>query len=131
MNADGSDKTIINAIKLVGEKSKETGTVIPRKAGGAFTVAGNFPFKEELATQGIYGIGTARAGKKEFTYPPQKIGEGISNTSSRIGVNPMLSDQAGNGTNLLFAPHGYKPEFETQTGIIYFEVKPELEFKIK
>jgi len=122
MNADGSDKTIINAIKLVGEKSKETGTVIPRKAGGTFTVAGNFPFKEELATQGIYGIGTARAGKKEFTYPPQKIGEGISNTSSRIGVNPMLSDQAGNGTNLLFAPHGYKPEFETQTGIIYFEV---------
>ena len=122
MNADGSEKTIMNAIKLVGEKSKEQGTVIPRKAGGTFTVAGNFPFKEELATQGIYGIGTARVGKREFTYLPQKIGEGISNTSSRIGINPALSDQAGNGTNLLFAPHGYKPEFETQTGIIYFEV---------
>jgi len=122
MKEDGSDRTIINAIKLVGEKSKEQGTVIPRKAGGTFTVSGNFPFKEELANQSIYGIGTARTGKKEFTYPPQKIGEGFSNTASRIGISPTLSEQAGNGTNLLFAPHNYKPEFETQTGIIYFEV---------
>jgi len=122
MNEDGSEKTIINAIKLVGEKSKEQGTVIPRKTGGAFTLAGNFPFQEKLANQSIYGIGAAKAGKKEFTYPPQKIGESISNTASRIGVNPTLSEQAGNGTNLLFAPHNYKPEFETQTGIIYFEV---------
>jgi outer membrane protein OmpA-like peptidoglycan-associated protein len=122
MNEDGSDKTEINSIRLVGEKSKEQGTVIPRKTGGTFTVAGSFPFQEKLANQGIYGIGTARAGKKEFTYPPQKIGEGISNTSSRIGINPILSETAGNGTNILFAPHGYKAEFETETGIIYFEV---------
>jgi len=122
MNEDGSDKTQINAIKLVGEKSKEQGTVISRKNGGTFTISGNLTFKEKLANQGIYGVGTAKAGKKEFTYPPQKIGEGIFNTASRIEINPALSEHAGNGTNLLFAPHNYKPEFETQTGIIYFEV---------
>ena len=132
MNEDGSEKTVINTIKLVGEKSKEQGTVISRKNGGTFTVAGNFPFQEKLATQGIYGIGTARAGKKEFTYPPQKIGEGISNTSSRIGINPVLAETPGNATTILFAPHGYKAEFETETGIIFFEVnKADLNWNLK
>jgi len=122
MSENGNDKTEIKTIKLVGEKSREQGTVIPFKNGGTFTVSGNFPFKEAFESQGIYGIGTARAGKKEFTYPPVKIGEGISNTSSRIGMNPTLGDKAGNGTILLFAPHNYKPEFETQSANIYFEV---------
>ena len=132
MNVDGSDKTEIKTIKLVGDKSKEQGTVIPRKTGGSFTVSGNFPFNEQLATQGIYGVGTAKAKKKQFTYPPYKIGEGISNTSSRIGINPTLSETAGNGTNILFAPHGYKAEFETQTGIIFFEVnRADLNWNLK
>jgi len=122
MNEDGSNKTEIKSIKLVGEKSKEEGTVISFKNGGTFTVSGNFPFQEKLADKGIYGVGTAKAGKKSFTYPPLRIGEGISNTSSRIGMNPTLSDKAGNGTNLLYAAHNYEPEFETQTGNIYFEV---------
>jgi len=132
MDEDGSNKTEINSIKLVGEKSKEQGTVVSRKNGGAFTVSGNFPFQEELANQGIYGIGTARAGKKSFTYPPIKLGEGISNTASRIAMNPTLSDRPGNGTNLILAPHGYKAEFETQTGIIYFEVnRADLNWNLK
>jgi len=122
MSENGDDITEIKTIKLVGEKSKEQGTVIPFKNGGTFTVSGNFPFKEKFETQGIYGIGTARAGKKEFTYPPVKIGEGISNTSSRIGINPTLGDKAGDGTILLYAPHNYKPDFETQIANIYFEV---------
>ena len=122
MNEDGSDQTVIKTIKLVGEKSKEQGAVISRKNGGTFTDKGTFPYQERLADQGIYGVGTARAGKKSFTYPPQKLGHGISNTSSRIGINPTLSEHAGNGTTLLFAPHNYKPEFETQKGVIYFEV---------
>jgi outer membrane protein OmpA-like peptidoglycan-associated protein len=132
MNEDGTDQTVINTIKLVGEKSKEQGKVIPRKTGGTFTERGTFPFQDKLADQGIYAIGTARAGKKEFTYPPVKLGHGISNTSSRIGINPNLMEQAGNGTNLLFAPHNYKAEFETQTGIIYFEVnRADLNWNLK
>jgi Flp pilus assembly protein TadD/outer membrane protein OmpA-like peptidoglycan-associated protein len=122
MNDDGSNKTEIKSIKLVGEKSKEQGTVIPFKSGGSFSVSGNFPYQDNLSVQGIYGIGTAKAGKKEFTYPSQKLGEGISNTSSRIGINPVLSEKPGNGTNLLYAAHNYKPEFETQTGNIYFDL---------
>jgi len=122
MNDNGTDKTEIKSIKLVGEKSKEQGTVISFKNGGTFNVSGSFPFQEKLSDQGIYGIGTAKKGKKSFTYPALKLGEGISNTSSRIGINPVLSDKAGNGTHLLYAAHDYKPEFETQTGNIYFEV---------
>jgi outer membrane protein OmpA-like peptidoglycan-associated protein len=122
IDENGTDKTEIKTIKLVGEKSKEQGTVIPFKTGGSFTTSGNFPFQEKLADQGIYSIGTAKAGKKSFTYPPVKIGEGVSNTSSRIGMNPVLGDKPGNGTILLYAPHNYKPEFETKSGNIYFEV---------
>jgi len=122
MNEDGSDQTVIKTIKLVGEKSKEEGKVISFKNGGSFSDNGSFPYQEKIADQGIYAIGTARAGKKEFTYPAQKLGHGISNTSSRIAMNPTLSEEFANGTNLMFAPHEYKPEFETQKGNIYFEV---------
>jgi outer membrane protein OmpA-like peptidoglycan-associated protein len=132
MTENGNEKTEIKTIKLVGEKSKEQGTVIPFKTGGTFTVSGSFPFQEKLEDQGIYGIGTAKAGKKSFTYPPVNLGEGVSNTASRIGMNPILSDNQGNGTNMLFAPHNYKPEFETQIGNIYFEVnRAELNWNLK
>ncbi|MDR0206373.1 MAG: hypothetical protein LBI45_03840 [Bacteroidales bacterium] len=122
MDENGTDKTEIKTITLVGEKSKVQGTVIPFKAGGSFTTSGSFLFQENLTDQGIYAIGTAKAGKKSFTYKPLRIGEGVSNTSSRIGMNPVLGDKPGNGTILLYASHNYKPEFETKTGNIYFEV---------
>jgi len=132
MNETGENKTEIKSIKLVGEKSKEQGTVIPFKTGGSFTVSGSFPYQDKLADQGIYGIGTAKKGKKSFTYAPIPIGDGISNTSSRIGMNPVLSDNAGNGTNLLYAAPSYKPEFTTLTGTIYFEVnKSDLNWNLK
>jgi outer membrane protein OmpA-like peptidoglycan-associated protein len=122
MNENGSDQTVIKTIKLVGEKSKEEGTVISFKEGGSFTEYGSFSFQEKLADQGIFAAGTARKGKKSFTYAPKNLGYGIGNTASRLGMNPILSEEAGNGTNLLFAPHQYKPEFETQKANIYFEV---------
>jgi len=122
MNENGTDKTEMKTITLVGEKSKVQGTVIPFKTGGSFTTSGSFPFQENLAEQGIYALATAKAGKKSHTYKPIKIGEGVSNTSSRIGMNPVLGDKPGNGTILLYAPHNYKPEFETKSGNIYFEV---------
>ena len=132
MNEDGSEKTEIGVIKLVGEKSKEQGTVISYKNGGTFSFPGSFTFQDKLADKGIYGAGKAQKGKKSFTYPPIQIGDGISNTSSRIGMNPILSDQPGNGTHLLYAPHNYKPEYETETGTIYFEVnRYDLNFNLK
>jgi len=132
MDVNGTQKTEIKSIKLVGEKSKEQGTVIPFKTGGTFTVSGNFPYQEKFSDQGIYAIGTAKAGKKEFTYPAYQLGEGVSNTSSRIGINPVLTDKAANGTNMLYSTHDYKPEFETKTGNIYFEVnKSDLNWNLK
>ena len=132
MNENGTDKTEIKTIKLVGQNSKEQGTVIPFKTGGSFTVSGSFPYQEKLAEQGIYSIGTAQKGKKSFTYPAAKLGEGISNTSSRLGMNPILSETSGNGSYMLYAPHGYKPEFQTKTGTIYFEVnKYDLNWNLK
>ena len=122
MDENGNNKTEIKTIKLVGEKSKESGIVIPYKTGGSFTTSGSFPYQDKLADQNIYGIGKAQKGKKSFTYAPIPIGEGISNTASRLGMNPVLSETAGNGTNLLYAKHDYKPEITTKTEVIYFEV---------
>ncbi|MCL1850716.1 MAG: hypothetical protein FWF70_04850 [Bacteroidetes bacterium] len=132
MNADGSDKTEIKTITLVGEKSKAQGTVIPFKTGGSFKVSGNCFFQDQFENQNIYGLATAKAGKKSFTYSPIKIGEGVSNTVSRLAMNPVLSNFAGNGSYLLYADHNYKPEYETIIGNIFFEVnKADMNWNLK
>lgn len=119
-------KTVINTIKLVGEKSKEQGTKISWKNGGSFNVSGSFDFNESYEDQEIYALPIAKLGKKSHTFTPINLGTGVSNTSSRIGFNPSMgeSDMANsdNGTVLLFAPHEYKVEYITQTAKIYFEV---------
>jgi outer membrane protein OmpA-like peptidoglycan-associated protein len=119
---NGTTKEVIKTVKLVGQKSKEEGVRIPYKTGGTFTVSGSFDFKEEYEDQNIYALQTARLKKKEFTYTPVLVTEGISNTASKIALYPTLSDEKGSGTTLLFAPHNYKPEFISQVGTIYFEL---------
>ena len=119
---NGTTKEVIKTVKLVGEKSKEEGIRIPYKTGGTFTVSGSFDFKEEYETQNIYALQTAKLKKKVFTYPVELVTEGIANTASKIAITPSITDEKGNGTTLLFAPHNYKPEFISQIGTIFFEV---------
>ena len=122
MSENGTTKEVIKTVKIVGEKSKEEGIRIPYKTGGTFTSSGSFDYKDEYEDQNMYALQTAKLKKKEFVYPAELITEGISNTASNVTLYPSLSDEAGNGTTLLFAPHNYKAEFISQVGTIYFEL---------
>lgn len=118
----------IGTITLVGEKSKVNGTVINYKQGGTFTKSGSFDYDEDYMNAEIHAVSTISMGKNSQTMLPRLLGEGIYNTSSLIGLHPEIVETdadgkiTGNGTFLLHAPHQYKPEFITQTAIIYFEV---------
>ena len=120
---DGGVLTL-DPITVQGEKAKAKGTVIPYKTGGTFSSSGSFDYKDEYEEAVLYSNATANKKKKSHDFPKVKMGEGISNTASRVGMMPALSEtsDAGNGTYILYGPHGYKAEYLTQTGIIYFPV---------
>lgn len=110
-------------VTLKGEKAKGQGTVINYKNGGSFTQTGTFKYKDEYQTAQITAPAKAQLGKKTHIFSPDKeLGEGISNTSSRIGLQPTLSEQVDKGGNLLYAPHNFKPEFMDKTATIYFDL---------
>jgi len=133
--------TVINekkeTITLVGEKSKVSGIKIPYKNGGSFSKTGSFDYTEAYENATINAISTVTLGKKSYTFDARNIGEGISNTSSLIKIDPELADinldsKSVNATRLLYAPHNYKPEFTTVSAIIYFEVnKSDMNWNLK
>ncbi|MDL2312520.1 hypothetical protein LJC68_06555 [Bacteroidales bacterium OttesenSCG-928-B11] len=126
---NGNAKTeSVGKIVLVGEKSKESGTKINYKSGGTFTKTGTFDYKEEYANAEIDAVSTIAQGKQSQTMTARKLGEGITNTASNIDLKPQVSETDhdgkinGNGTFVINAPHQYRPEFITETAVIYFEV---------
>lgn len=124
----------LEPIQLQGEKAKATGTVIPYKAGGSFSATGSFDYKDEYQDAMLVASTQANLKKKSADLGKRKLDEGIANTSSRSGLNPTLKEKAdvGNGTNIILATHDYKPEFISETGVIYFEVnKADLNMNLK
>lgn len=123
LKVDGNNATPFTTIKLKGEKAQGEGTTISYKNGGTFTQTGTFKFSEDIETAEIVAPAMAQLKKKSTALNPEKnLGEGIANTSSRIGLQPTLSDKAGNGVYFLFAPHNFSPEFVGKTAIIYFDL---------
>ncbi len=108
-------------IRLVGEKSKEKGTVISYKKGGSFTVKGSFDFDETKANQPVNVNSNVSMGKHAYTYAPYELGKGISNLASTVAIRPTLSNEQGAGSSLLYAPHEYEEVLHTQNGVIYFQ----------
>lgn len=127
-NENGEQTKTIHTITLVGEKSKEKGTVIPYKKGGNFSYSGSFDYDDAYQNAEIGAVSTIAMGKASQTMGVRNLGEGISNTSSLIGFFPSIIETdhngkiSGNGTFVINAPHQYKPEFITETAVIYFEV---------
>lgn len=113
-------------ITLAGEKANASGaTVIPYKTGGKFSKNGTFDFNEEMTDSEIYAVTNASLKKKSQDLTPDRLlGDGISNTSALMDITPRLSEDvnSGKGTFFMFASHGYKAEYETETADIYFEV---------
>lgn len=123
LKVDGVNIEPFTTIKLKGEKAKGEGTTISFKNGGTFTQTGTFKFDDSYETAEIVVPATAQLKKKSATLSPEKnLGEGISNTSSRIGLQPIISQNANQGGNFIQAPHHYTPEFMGKTAIIYFDL---------
>lgn len=114
----------LEPITLVGEKAKVAGSVIPYKNGGTYTKSGSFDYNDALQDGEIIAQTRAALGKKSQILSPDRVlGDGVSNTSSLTDMTPKLADNAdNNGTYLLYGSHNYKDEYETETGVIYFEV---------
>jgi outer membrane protein OmpA-like peptidoglycan-associated protein len=126
---NGTEKTEkVGTITLVGEKSKESGTTIPYKTGGSFTKSGTFDYKEELESADIKAVSTIAQGKNSQPMSPRLLGTGVANTAGNIKLHPAITETdhdgqvSGNGTFVVNAPHQYKPEFVSNTTVIYFEV---------
>ncbi len=109
-------------IKLKGEKAKGEGTVISWKNGGSFTQTGTFKYDPSYEEAEIVAPAIAQIKKKSTTLTPEKtLGEGIANTSSRIGLQPKSTYDATSG-NFIHSPHNYTPEFTGKTATIYFDL---------
>ncbi len=109
-------------IEIQGEKAKGNGAKISYKNGGAFSGSGSFEFKEGYEEANLVAISTAQKKKKSHTFDPVPLCEGIGNSAALADINPELGEKAGNGTTLIYAEHGYKPEFVTSTATLYFDV---------
>ena len=109
-------------IKLKGEKAKGDGTVISWKNGGSFTQTGTFKFDPSYEEAEIVAPAIAQLKKKSTELNPEKnLGEGIANTSSRIGLQPKSTYEATSG-NFIHSPHNFTPEFTGKTATIYFDL---------
>lgn len=109
-------------IELQGEKAKASGTKISYKKGGAFSTTGSFEFKDGYEDANLVAVSTANLKKKNHTFNPILLCEGIGNSAALADINPELGDKAGNGTTLIYAEHNYAPEFVTSSATLYFEV---------
>lgn len=119
-------------IELQGQKAKAKGTVINYKQGGNFSATGSFEFKDGYEEANLVASTTAQKKKKSHTFPDVMLCEGISNSAALMDINPELAEKAGNGTQLLYADHGYKAEFLTNTAVIYFDLnKADLNMNLK
>jgi Flp pilus assembly protein TadD/outer membrane protein OmpA-like peptidoglycan-associated protein len=123
LKVDGTNlSTPFTTIKLKGEKAKGDGTVISWKKGGSFTQSGTFKFDPSYEDAEIVAPAIAQIKKKSTTLNPEKtLGEGISNTSSRIGLQPKSTYEATSG-NFIHSPHNFTPEYIGKTATIYFDL---------
>lgn len=128
LKVDGQNIEPFTTITLKGEKAQGSGTTINYKKGGTFTQTGTFKFKDGYEMAEIVVPASAQLKKKTTTLNPEKsLGEGIGNTSSRIGLSPKLADNGnadgnGNGANFIIAANRFAPEFIAKTATIFFDV---------
>ncbi len=123
LKVDGTNTQPFTTVKVKGEKASGEGTTIKYKTGGTFTKSGTFKFDDSYETAEIVAPATAQMKKKSAVLTPEKtLGEGISNTSSRIGLQPTISQDMKKGGNFISAAHQFSPEFTGKTAIIYFDL---------
>ncbi len=123
LKVDGVNTQPFTTIKVKGEKATGEGTTIKYKTGGTFTHTGTFKFDESYEMAEIVAPATAQMKKKSASLSPEKVlGEGVANTSSRINLQPIISEDATQGGNFINLKHRFTPEFKGRTAIIYFDL---------
>ena len=69
------------SVTYVGEKAKETGTVVSYKEGGKFSLKASFEYVPEMAKSELYLRFVAKSGNKTVVIPDMKIADGVLSTA--------------------------------------------------
>lgn len=69
---------------FVGEKAKVSGTKVPYKTGGTYSVKAEFDYVPEMAVSELYLRFEASAGKKTYEIPDLKVADGVVTTAKLV-----------------------------------------------
>ena len=72
---------------FVGEKAKVSGTRVPYKTGGTYSVKAEFDFVPEMEQSELYLRFDASAGNKTYEVPDLKVADGVVTTSKLVRAN--------------------------------------------
>lgn len=71
---------------FVGEKAKVSGTKVPYKTGGTYSIKAEFDYVPEMAVSELYLRFEASAGKKTYDVPELKVADGVITTSKLVAA---------------------------------------------
>lgn len=69
---------------FVGERAKVSGTKVPYKTGGTYSVKAEFDYVPEMAVSELYLRFEASAGKKTYEIPDLKVADGVVTTAKLV-----------------------------------------------
>jgi len=116
--------TPLKSVTLQGEKVKGgTGTVIAKKAGGAFSYSDVITYDPKMNASELKVTVVAKQKKKTATLAERKLADGVIYTSERVTRDEDLT----------LAEHGYQKEvIISKAGTVFFAYnKSDLDFKLK
>lgn len=80
-------ETLGKSRTFVGEKAKVSGTTVPYKKGGTYTIKAEFDYVPEMAQSELYLRFEASAGNKTYEIPDLKVADGIVTTCKLASAN--------------------------------------------
>lgn len=72
---------------FVGERAKVSGTKVPYKTGGTYSIKADFDFVPEMAESELYLRFVATAGKKTYEIPDLKVADGVVTTCKLVSAS--------------------------------------------
>ena len=72
---------------FVGEKAKVSGTKVPYKTGGTYSIKADFDFVPEMEQSELFLRFNASAGKKVYEVPDLKVADGVVTTCKLVSAN--------------------------------------------
>ena len=85
----GTDSVASQAYTFQGEKVKGNNPVINYKQGGTVSIPANWAYTPEMMKSDLYLNFNVTQGKKSYTLPHVKVGEGVNATPTLAGANTV------------------------------------------